>query len=1613
MASVSPASKTITSTQWENRNRGFVPPSELRQWRQSTVPHEFRQQQADEAEQPPQPTTPPPMQASTSAPSSPQPAPSRPAHVHSRSTSTSFFSFRSKNSSQAQQDAQSQSAAAAAAPQPPMPGGSNVTNPPNAMGQGPSTVLTRTKSNGPQGADMQPQQGPSQQRPSVQSRTSTTLAQPAPPPLHPEIRSVVQLNLAHTNKVYQWGKLIRRIERQPDGQRPTKDEGWTEVWAQLSGTILSVWDMKEVEEAGRQGREVPPSYINVTDAFVQVLGAVTVPASATQPAQKYTNVITLNTAGSNLILFSCPSTPALISWASAIRLSAWEKSRLEEIYTAHLIRITLREGVNCPTTLVKGRMEGWVRIRVAGQTDWKRLWMVVTAGSGRAPDTPSGEGRPESPNAPRKKRMSNLFSREHSPHPEIPLISLHSSPKPKDKKRPALTMQAVTQAFAVYPERPDLISRSTLIKLEGTLGEEEVAGGMKNRQAWLLVMPELEGGNVQAAEMLKWLIAIHDSFELYGRPNAYIQDPRDPSSLMFAYPVGPHKDLLFLDRELAETVDPRDDRTAIVRQRFTHILHERMRTLGPENQARPVTSPPPEGRKMPDSAPRLPPLPEMTTEDNGLPQLPPLSFDSSSSAQAAAATERRVLTPITERSVRESVTPTDQQSPPSHANSGDSRIGRRPSTHLEGTPAAIPEVPQELESLSGQSLVTSPTQGNIDLEAKQSEDSHSGAPGSRPDSKLSHDFRPKPDDAGGLADHTGRPPMSPGSGRQSLSMSSRAISPPAPAKSPVRAGQQPSFSHSPKPSSPSTETTSQGQSVPPRTPSPPHSVLTSPYSMMHDSPVRRFADRDSFESFQRAGMSQDYHQQSLAGAMQQQVPPPPPPPLPAKPAELAASPTDNLLDEAGAALFYMQQIHQDNVLAKSSRRPPPGSSDDDESDYGDDRSDQSPVRSPPASSPRFAEMRRTSPPAVASNTLSARAPITRRPSGARAPPNSRRLVPERRSSSPQRRVEENMSRNDAPPASGSGLEDPDADALAALTFLEREEQQPQSSPQQQKQQSPVPPPPPQVVEPSDRTASPHASSDGASQFRSSFAPSKQAMERKAKSQAQQAAHEAAVHRPGRVNGRQKGKARDRGAWNDSSDEEEEEEEEEDEDDEDAGSDAGPPASVSSRAHQGAGAAPPSSQGHHAPPMPYRTPNGPLAESSAYAQPRPSRNLPQTPGGARAMNEMDEYRGQAPRPPRMVSDQYSEARRTQYDDGHRTSPQPPQLGAARQSVWSQVLEPGQKHGGHPPPPPTQQRDTFVQIEPPSATMTKAFTPQGLLSAGLQEKEDRSAKRQEELARESGASLINVPNKPPPPQTGLLGAISAHERERKREGGFGAALTEREREKRLAEERQRKLDELQRQQLEQMSQAGGMFGNPQFPYNPMMGNPMMSPMMMGMNPMMTGYMSYPGMMPNPGMMQTPTGMMPTPTGMMPGYGNPHMFAAQQAAQAYQQAMMAFSAAGSQAGGEGGGTPGPLQPMMTGGSMSFDPRMSMMGMPMMGGMPPMGGMGMGMQMTGASNFDPRFSQFDSGLRPPGDPASQRFSPQASQSGSPSGPRPVDPGDEPPRMSANASPKPSTPRS
>ncbi len=55
----------------------------------------------------------------------------------------------------------------------------------------------------------------------------------------------------------------------PEG-KPNHDRTWTECFAQLVGTVLSLWDAAELDAAGENG-EVLPKFINLTDASIKMV----------------------------------------------------------------------------------------------------------------------------------------------------------------------------------------------------------------------------------------------------------------------------------------------------------------------------------------------------------------------------------------------------------------------------------------------------------------------------------------------------------------------------------------------------------------------------------------------------------------------------------------------------------------------------------------------------------------------------------------------------------------------------------------------------------------------------------------------------------------------------------------------------------------------------------------------------------------------------------------------------------------------------------------------------------------------------------------------------------------------------------------------------------------------------------------------------------------------------------------------------------------------------------------------------------------------------------------------------------------------------------------------
>lgn len=157
-------------------------------------------------------------------------------------------------------------------------------------------------------------------------------------------------------------------------------------------------------------------------------------------------------------------------------------------------------------------------MRVSGSTEWQRLWVVVSL---LTPSNISVDmGRPSSPSSSMKKnRMSGFFggksSNASSSALQVPTIAMYPSNKAKDKKRMMYTATRVTQAFAVYPERPEVITQSTLFKVEATVKDEAAYSSTVHRgdphEGYILMIPEVEPGRPGSTEMLRWLVGESNS----------------------------------------------------------------------------------------------------------------------------------------------------------------------------------------------------------------------------------------------------------------------------------------------------------------------------------------------------------------------------------------------------------------------------------------------------------------------------------------------------------------------------------------------------------------------------------------------------------------------------------------------------------------------------------------------------------------------------------------------------------------------------------------------------------------------------------------------------------------------------------------------------------------------------------------------------------------------------------------------------------------------------------------------------------------------------------------------------------------------------------------------
>ena len=459
--------------------------------------------------------------------------------------------------------------------------------------------------------------------------------------------------------------------------------------------------------------------------------------------------------------------------------------------------------------------------------------------------------------------------------------------------------------------------------------------------------------------------------------------------------------MLFLDRELAETLDPTEAHTSTTRARLQRILWERMGG-SPEQSQSPI------GKQ----APTLPPLPELSFRDDpaiaeksqasgSQPlQLPPLQFETSRVEQDLPEIPPqlpRTLTPITEKSdprhsrpgSNEGAVAQPMYSPPANGLPEQS-VTTRPKAEATKPTSFFGDV------MTTSPIASSPPPISDFRGERRSEDSFAVGTSSRPDSKLSHFPVRQPtspispqqtlDSSSSYTQNTDRD-------RQSPALTSPrpfSITPPPPILAAAKPSSRPA---SPRPSVPASHHDST------RAASPSFSVLTSPHSvaepqspiavrrqsrlsLMQESPPSPGAQGHGRNVSGSSSLAIQLHPTTPTSKLATQPPATPSSPLPpltslpsATPPSTSQAPVppskDNsspeLSHEAGA-LYYMR-LQQGDAFGPR-RQPPPPADDNEESASSDESgSVYSPTpaattrtgsNSRSANSPRFASPAATS-----------------------------------------------------------------------------------------------------------------------------------------------------------------------------------------------------------------------------------------------------------------------------------------------------------------------------------------------------------------------------------------------------------------------------------------------------------------------------------------------------------------------------------------------------------------------------------------------------------------------------------------------------------------------------
>ncbi|KAG0687390.1 hypothetical protein C6P40_002399 [Pichia californica] len=318
--------------------------------------------------------------------------------------------------------------------------------------------------------------------------------------LSPELAPIVSLLTAQSHRKYSEGIFMLLKDLDSDGN--PSDRKWIEVYGIMIGNELAYWDSDQLESVGSAVvGDKKPSYLNFSDGTFKTC------PSLPSANGNIDNVIVLSTTLKNRFLLQFSSDEDFINWSLAFRLSAYEYKSLQEAYTASLLsaRGSLLSDIRVILSEKKFDYEDWTSVRFGAGMPWKRCFAVIE---------------------PSKKTRKGFKNGN---------IYFYDNEK-KNKKLLMAKITNISSVYALYPRTYTIIDKSTMIKLEGSI-QFDVKENSKDCSIFL--MPEQHTSVPGYDTLIRFLIPLMDSFNLYGRPKKLNADKLDPNSLLFGLPVLP------------------------------------------------------------------------------------------------------------------------------------------------------------------------------------------------------------------------------------------------------------------------------------------------------------------------------------------------------------------------------------------------------------------------------------------------------------------------------------------------------------------------------------------------------------------------------------------------------------------------------------------------------------------------------------------------------------------------------------------------------------------------------------------------------------------------------------------------------------------------------------------------------------------------------------------------------------------------------------------------------------------------------------------------------------------------------------------------------------------